>query len=97
MGRLANDWARGHGDRVKFDAEGARLAAMPDRSRIIKHEAVPDSGSFEVRFGDGRASKFFYWDDVPARRLRPEIPTSVVALVQAKAFARAMSDKEDAR
>ena len=64
---------------------------MPNRMRIIRHEAVPDSGSFEVRFGDGRASKFFYWDDVAARRLRPEIPTSVVALVQAKAFARAIS------
>ena len=70
------------------------LASMPNRIRIIRHEAVPDCGSFEVRFGDGRASKFFYWDDVPARRLRPEILTSVVALVQAKAFARAMSDRD---
>ena len=70
---------------------------MTDRIRIIRHEAVPDCGSFEVRFGDGRASKFFYWDDVPARRLRPEILTSAVALMQAKAFARAMSDKDDAR
>ena len=67
---------------------------MPNRIRIIRHEAVPDCGSFEVRFGDGRASIFFYWDDVPARRLRPEIPTSVVALMQAKAFARAMSDRD---
>ena len=70
---------------------------MTDRIRIIKHEAVPDCGSFEVRFGDGRASKFFYWDDQPSRRLRPEILTSVVALTQAKAFARALSDKDDAR
>ena len=58
---------------------------------------MPDCGSFEVRFGDGRASKFFYWDDQANRRLRPEILTSVVALMQAKAFARAMSDKDDAR
>ena len=36
-------------------------AVMTDRIRIIKHEAVPDCGSYEVRFGDGRASKFFYW------------------------------------
>ena len=70
---------------------------MPNRIRIIRHEAVPDCGSFEVRFGDGRASKFFYFDDVAARRLRPEILTSVVALMQAKAFARAMSDKDDPR
>ena len=65
--------------------------------RIIKHEAVPDYGSYAVRFGDGRASKFFYWDDQANQRLRPEIRTSVVELMQAKAFARAMSDKDDAR
>jgi hypothetical protein len=41
---------------------------MTDRIRIIKHEAVPDCGSFEVRFPD-RPSQFFYWDDIPARRL----------------------------
>ena len=72
----------------------ARYNAMIPR--IIKHEAVPDCGSFEVRFGDGRASKFFYWDDQANQRLRPEILTSVVELMQAKAFARAMSDKDDA-
>jgi hypothetical protein len=27
--------------------------------RIIKHEAVPKCGSFEVRFSDGRPSEFF--------------------------------------
>ena len=52
---------------------------MPNRIRIIRHEAVPDCGSF----GDGRASKFFYWDDVAARRPRPEILTSEQALEQA--------------
>ena len=67
------------------------------RIRIIRHETVPDTGSYEVRFGDGRASKFFYWDDQANRRLRPESLTSLVALMQAKAFARAMSDKDDAR
>jgi hypothetical protein len=41
--------------------------------------------------------KFFYWDGQLSRRLRPEILTSVVALMQAKAFARAMSDKDGAR
>jgi hypothetical protein len=44
-----------------------------DRVRIIKHEAVPDCGSFEVRFADGRPSEYFYWDDIPARRLRPDL------------------------
>jgi hypothetical protein len=73
----------------------ARYNAMIPR--IIKHEAVPDCGSYEVRFGDGRASKFFYWDDQANQRLRLAILTSVVALMQAKAFARAMSDKDDDR
>ena len=32
--------------------------------RIIKHEAVPKAGSFEVRFADGRPSRYFYYDGV---------------------------------
>ena len=39
--------------------------------RLIKHEPVP-CGSYEVRYSDGTPSKYFYWDDVPGRRLRPE-------------------------
>ena len=61
--------------------------------RLIKHEAVPDCGSFEVRFHDGRESRHFYWDDVRGRRLRPEILTRDEALEQARAFARAERDK----
>ncbi len=34
--------------------------------RIIEHEAVPESGSFEVRFADGRRSMYFYFDDLPS-------------------------------
>ena len=44
---------------------------MVDRIRIIKHEPVPGCGSFEERYPD-RPSQYFYWDDIPARRLRPE-------------------------
>ena len=47
----------------------------------------------KVRFADGRASKYFYYDDILSRRLRPEILTSEAALEQAKAFARAERDK----
>ena len=36
------------------------------RIRIIRHEAVPKTGSFEVRFADGRLSSYFYYDDVLA-------------------------------
>jgi hypothetical protein len=43
--------------------------------RLIKHEAVPKCGSFEVRFTDGRPSRYFYWDDLPGRRLRPDLLT----------------------
>jgi hypothetical protein len=56
--------------------------------RIIKHEAVPDCGSFEVRFPDDRPSQYFYWDDLPSRRLRLETDRET-ALEQAKAAARA--------
>jgi hypothetical protein len=69
---------------------------MPARIRIIKHEAVPDCGSFEMRL-PGRGSKFFYWDDLPSRRLRPETLTREQALEQAKALARAERDKEARR
>ena len=41
--------------------------------RIIPHEAVPLCGSFEVRFPDGRPSRYFYWDDIAGRRLRPDM------------------------
>ena len=59
------------------------------RVRIIKHEAVPDCGSFEVRFADGRESIYFYWDDLPGRRLNPETLDRETAMEQAKAAARA--------
>ena len=60
---------------------------MTDRVRILKHEAVPDCGSFEVRFPDDRPSHFIYWDDTPARRLRPETLDRETALEKAKAVA----------
>jgi hypothetical protein len=53
---------------------------MAEPIRIIKHEAVPNCGSFEVRFTDGRPSRYFYWDDLPTRRLQPEILTREQAL-----------------
>jgi hypothetical protein len=61
--------------------------------RIIKHEAVPQTGSFEVRFPDGRPSVYFYWDDIPGRRLSHEQMDSHRALEAAKALARSERDK----
>jgi len=58
--------------------------------RLIKHEAVPKCGSYEVRYPDGRPSRYFYFEDLPGRRLRPEEQlTSEQALEQAQAVARA--------
>jgi hypothetical protein len=66
-----------------------------NRIRIVRHEAVPDCGSFEVRFPDGRPSRYFYWDNVPGRRMRPEMVDRAAAEEQAKALARAEQDKLD--
>ncbi len=62
---------------------------MTDHNRIVGHELFRSKcGSFEVYFPDGRASRFFYWDDLPSRR--PRLLTREEALQQAKAFARAV-------
>jgi len=58
--------------------------------RLIKHESVPGTGSFEVRFADGRRSRYFYFDDLPSRRLRPEQMVRQQALDWAMMFARIM-------
>jgi hypothetical protein len=57
--------------------------------RLIKHEVIPQCGSFEVRFPDRRPSQYFYWEDLPGRRLRSDLVASDVALERAKAVARA--------
>jgi hypothetical protein len=51
-------------------------------------------GSFEVRYPDGRRSQYFYWDDIPVRRLRPETLDRETALERAKAVARGHLRKE---
>jgi hypothetical protein len=63
------------------------------RIRILKHEAVPRCGSYEVRFSDGRPSRYFYWDDEASRRLRPELLTGKQAEQHAKSHARDEQDK----
>ena len=55
--------------------------------RLIKHEVIPQCGSFEVRYDDGRPSVYFYWEDLPGRGLRPDILSSDAALEQAKTLA----------
>ena len=63
---------------------------MIDRIQIIRHEVAPKCGSYEVRFPDGRPSKFFSWEDI---RLRSDQADSFQALKDAKAFARAERDR----
>jgi hypothetical protein len=70
------------------------LRTDADRIRIIKHEAVPECGSFQVQFPDGRHSQYFYWDDIPARRMRPETLDREAALENAKAAAGAAQGSE---
>jgi len=56
---------------------------------------LSDRGAaFEVRFADSGASKSFCWDDLPGRRLRPDLLTSEQALEQAKTLARAKRDRD---
>jgi hypothetical protein len=57
--------------------------------RIRTHEAVPQTGSYEVRFTDGRPSVYFYWDDIAGRRCAPNLLTGTEALERARALARA--------
>ena len=60
--------------------------------RIIKHEVISETGSYEVRYSDGRPSRYFYWDDQPSRCLDPNTLTGEQALEKAKAAARAERD-----
>jgi len=43
------------------------------KGRLLKHTsptATRDSGSYEVKFPDGRQSAYFYWDDDPGPPLQ---------------------------
>ena len=51
---------------------------------IIRHDGAKDSGSYEVKFSDGRPPKLFNWDDDPSRRTG--LLTSAQAPEKARAF-----------
>jgi hypothetical protein len=53
---------------------------------IIRHEAIPQTGSYEVKFTDGRPSVFH--DDDPGRRSITGKMTSAQAVEKAKAAAQ---------
>ena len=56
--------------------------------RIIKHESIPQTGSYEVRFPDGKPSVYHYFDDNPGRRSITGKMTSAQALQLAQAAAK---------
>jgi hypothetical protein len=56
--------------------------------RLIKDEAVPKCGSIDVRFPDAKPSGYFYRDDLPGRRLRPDILSCEATFEQPKPLAR---------
>jgi hypothetical protein len=66
-----------------------------DRIRIIPRapEGIPDCGSFEVCFPDGRESIYFYYDDNPGRRSITRSLSSEDAERKAKELARDEQDK----
>ena len=84
-----------HIDNLRTLASGGILAGM-SRIRIIKHESVPQTGSYEVRFPDGRPSVYHYFDDNPGRRSITEKMTREETLQAAKTLARAEQDRLDA-
>jgi hypothetical protein len=67
--------------------------APTDPIRIIRHEPVPDCGSFDVRFQDGRESVYFYWDDNAFRRGVSREMTQADAMEAAKDLARVERDR----
>jgi hypothetical protein len=47
-------------------------------------------------FGRSAVEVLLYWDDIPGRRLRPDLIDGEQALEQAKAFARAERERRTA-
>jgi hypothetical protein len=60
---------------------------------------IASAPGLAAHFSQGpiRASRYFYWDDIPGRRLNPDQVDSEKALERAKALARAVRDKIDSQ
>jgi hypothetical protein len=68
---------------------GSGCGMMGHASALDPTRTRPQEGSYEIRFPDGRPSRYLQWDDVPGRRLRLEQVDRAVAERVAKIFARA--------
>ena len=70
---------------------------MPTHAvRIIRHEAVPKTGNFEVRFADGRASRYFYYDKSVNRNKALELAKSIMAVAAIEHDRRAQQKRHGA-
>jgi hypothetical protein len=69
---------------------------MTDRIRIIKHEAVPCAGALKSLSLMG-GPQYFYFEDIPARRLRPHLVDRATASRAAQFLARAEQDALDSQ
>lgn len=64
--------------------------------RLIRHTSapeIPDCGSFEVRYPDGRPSVYFYWDNIVGRRSITRDLSEEAAKSAAQELARKEQDK----
>jgi hypothetical protein len=71
------------------------MTAQP-KIRVPRHTAapqIPDCGSFEVCFPDGRPSVYFYWDDNPGRRSITQHMSQQAAKAGAQELARTEQEK----
>ena len=48
---------------------------LKQRVLLIPHDESPQSGSFEVRYPDGRASEYFYFEENQDRRTYLQVMT----------------------
>ena len=87
--------AVGRSSRLFRNVQITNFSARRMKIKLIKHEVIQDCGSYEVRFPDGRPSRFFYFENLPSRRLRPDLVEQPIAEQEAKAFAHAEQDKLD--
>ena len=83
--------ARGFRYRLSLNAIMAEWQTAFASSSMSCSEVSAAASRFAFRMAGN--SRFFHWDDVPTRRLRPELLTSEQALEQARAFARV--ERED--
>jgi hypothetical protein len=78
------------GGRPGKAAATARAIGDSERNvqRAVKVASLSDEAKQTAK--EGRPSRFFYWDDEPSRRLRPEQVDSKQALQEAQTLARTM-------